>query len=103
MIRRIYGPASLPNAAGTRYTAPAGIRAIIRHIHVSNPTAGIINLTLSIGADAAGTRLFDAYPIAAGAVYDHWCAYALEPTEILAGFGSAAGLVVTADAELEAA
>jgi hypothetical protein len=103
-LRRLYGPAQLTNAAATVYTAPAGIRAVVRHIHVSNPTAGPVNLTLSIGLDAAGTRVFDAYPIAAGSVLDHYCIYAIEPGEAMQAFGSVTGdLVLIVDGDLEVA
>jgi len=101
-IRRVHGPAAVSNAAATKYTVGSGLRAVIRHIHVSNTSAGAVNFTASIGADAAGTRIFDAYPIAANAVLDHYCAYQMAAAEILQALGSVNNqLVLTIDAEEE--
>lgn len=104
MIRRVHGPAQVSNAAATKYTAPAGIRATVRHIHVQNPSGGVVTFTLSIGLDAAGVRIFDAYSIAAGDILDHYGIYALEPGEIIQAFsGTNNVLVLTIDADLDAA
>lgn len=100
-MRRLAGPAALTGVAATKYTAPAGIRGIIRHIHVSNTSSAPIVVTMSIGADAAGTRIFDSYTIAAGAVLDHYCLYVLVAAEIFQAFGGTAG-VLTIDGEEEA-
>ncbi len=101
-IRRLYGPAaSNTGAATTKYTVGTGLRAVLRHIHVSNPSGGALTWTASIGADAAGTRIFDAYSIAAGAVLDHYCAYQMAAAEILQSTGSGTALVVTIDGEEE--
>lgn len=99
---RVYGPAQLGNTTATRYTVPAGQRLVVRHIHVSNPTGGSVDLTASIGADAAGTRIFDGYPIAADTVLDHFCYYVLEAAELIAAHASAAtSLVMTVDGDLD--
>lgn len=100
--RRLHGPAAVSNAAATKYTCPAGTRARIRHIHVENTSAGPVNFTMSIGVDAAGTRLFDAYTIAAGAVFDHYGLYVLAAAEIIQAFGSVNNqLVLTMDGDEE--
>lgn len=65
--KRLFGPAQVSNAAATKYTAGTGVTAIIRHIRVQNPSGSPVTFTMSIGADAAGTRLFDAYSIPAAA------------------------------------
>lgn len=104
MIRRIHGPAQVSNAAATKYTAPAGIRATIRHMHVSNPSGAVVKFTMSIGLDAAGVRIFDAYSIAAGDVLDHYGIYALEPGEVVQAFADTTNiLTLTIDADLDAA
>jgi hypothetical protein len=65
---RFYGPALIATGPVTVYTVPAGEKAVLRHIHVSNPSGAIVTFTLSIGADAAATRLWQTYNIpAAGA------------------------------------
>ena len=65
--KRIVGPALVATGPTTVYTCPALTKTIIRHIHVSNPSASPVTLTLSIGADAAGTRLLSTYSIPAAA------------------------------------
>ncbi len=100
--KRLHGPAALTGTAATKYTTPALIRTVVRHIHVSNTSAGAVTLTLSIGTDAAGTRIFDAYSIAAGAVLDHFCYYVLEPAEIIQAWGGVAG-VLTIDGDEDVA
>lgn len=98
--KRMTGPAVLTGAAATKYTCPANRTARIRHIHVSNPTGGALTLTMSIGADAAGTRIFDAFSIAAGTAFDHFGVYVLQAAEILQAFGGVA-LVLTVDGDEE--
>lgn len=80
---RLAGPALVTNAAATKYTVPALTKTIVRHIHVQNPSVSAVTFTLSIGADAAGTRLFDAYSIPAGTIFDHYCYYVLAAAEII--------------------
>src|SRR6266446_5237451 len=84
--KRFAGPALVTNAAATKYTVPANRRSCIRHIHVSNPTGSAVTFTASIGTDAAGTRIFDAFSIAANSVLDHFCKYDLEAAEIIQAF-----------------
>jgi hypothetical protein len=74
--KRLFGPAQVSNAAATKYTAPAATTTVLRHVHVSNPTGSPVTFTMSIGADAAGTRLFDAFTIPAATTYD-WYGYAV--------------------------
>lgn len=82
---RLHGPALVTNAAATKYTVPALTKTIMRHIHIQNPSGSAVTFTLSIGADAAAVRLFDAYSIAAGTVLDHFCYYVLAAAEIVQG------------------
>lgn len=82
---RLAGPALLTNAAATKYTAPAG-GALLRAIHLSNPTGSPVDFTLSIGADAAGTRLYDGYPIGVDQAVTLWCYHALTNGEIIQAF-----------------
>lgn len=65
--KRLYGPAQIATGPTTVYTVPAVTKTIIRHIRVSNPSASPVTLTLSVGADAAATRLYGAYSIPAAA------------------------------------
>lgn len=104
MFKRLFGPAQLTAAAATKYTVPAGLRAIIRHMHFSNTSAAPRTITVSIGADAAGTRLYDARVIAAGDTYDHYGLDVMEAAEILQAYADLTGVIVmTVNGELEAA
>jgi hypothetical protein len=97
---RLAGPVTSITTSTTLYTVPSVTKTIVRHIHVSNPTSAAVTFTLSIGADAAGTRLFDAYSIASSTVLDHYCYYVLEATEILASHASTtSATVVTIDGD----
>lgn len=101
---RIHGPAAVSNVAATKYTVAAGQQIIVRHIHVENTAAGAVNFTMSIGADAAGTRIYDAFTIAAGAVLDVFCYYVLVAAEIIQAFASVNNqLVLTLDADVYSA
>ncbi len=92
---RLAGPTALANAAATLYTVGAGKSALVRHIHFSNPTGSTATVfTISIGADAAGTRVFDVFPLAAGAVYDYYPYTKLAAAEIIQGFSDVAAKIV---------
>ena len=98
---RFSGPALVTNAAATKYTVPAGQRIVIRHIHVQNPTGSPVTFTMSIGTDAAGTRIFDAYSIAANTLLDHFGIYALTAAEIIQAFAGTTNVVtLTIDGDL---
>lgn len=100
IAKRLVGPAQVSNAAATKYTTPALTKTIIRHIHIQNPSGSAVTFTASIGADAAGTRIFDAYSIGANQVLDHFCYYVLEAAEILQAFaGTNNILVLTIDGD----
>lgn len=100
IAKRLAGPAQVSNAAATKYTVPSVTKTIIRHIHVQNPSGSAVTFTASIGADAAGTRIFDAYSIGAGVVLDHFCYYVLDAAEIFQAFaGTNNILVLTIDGD----
>lgn len=98
--KRLVGPSQLTGSAATLYTVPAATKTVVRYIHIENPSASPVALTMSIGADAAGTRIYDALAIAANSAQDFFCYHVLEATEILQGWaGTAATLVITVDGE----
>lgn len=100
IAKRLAGPAQVSNAAATKYTVPASTKTIIRHIHVQNPSAAAVTFTMSIGADAAATRLFDAFSIGANQILDHFCYYVIDATEIIQAFaGTNNILVLTIDGD----
>lgn len=104
--KRLHGPAQVSNAAATKYTVPASTKTIVRHIHVQNPSGSPVTFTLSIGADAAAVRLFDAFSIPAAAagvtasVFDHFCYYVVDAAEViqaLAGTNNILTLTISGD------
>lgn len=98
---RLHGPAQVSNAAATKYTVAANQKAIVRHVHIQNPSGSAVTFTMSIGADAAGVRLFDAYSIPANSIFDHFCIYVLEETEVIQAFaGTTNILVLTIDGDV---
>lgn len=100
IAKRMSGPALVSNAAATKYTVPASRRGIVRHVHVQNPSGSAVTFTMSIGADGAGTRLFDVFSIGAGQVLDHFCYYVLEAAEIIQAFaGTNNILTLTVDGD----
>jgi len=62
---RIYGPAQIATGPTTVYTVPSNTKAVLRQIHISNPSGSSVTFTLSIGADGATTRLFSTFTIPA--------------------------------------
>ncbi len=84
----------------TQYTVPASTNTVVRHVHISNPSGSAVTFTLSIGSSAAGTRLFDAFSIAANTVYEHYCYHVLATTNIiqaLAGTTNVLTLTISGD------
>jgi hypothetical protein len=104
--KRLVGPVAIATGPATIYTAPAATKTIIRNIHMQNPSGSAVTVTLAIGTDAAGKRIFDAFSIPAAAagvtanIIDHWCYYVLETTEILqAAAGTNNIVVITVDGD----
>lgn len=100
------GPVTLTDAAVEHFEVPAGERYVIRHIHVSNPSGAAVGFTASIGVDAAGTRIFDDFSVAAAAegetesVKDFWGAWVLEAGDTFEAYaGTDATLVMTVAGE----
>lgn len=104
---RLAGPAQVASGPATIYTVPASTKTIVRHIHVQNPSASPVTLTLSIGTDAAATRILDAFSVPAAAagvttnVLDIWCYYVLEAaTTIQAAAGTNNILTITINGDV---
>ncbi len=99
-FKRLSGPSQLTNSVVTKYTVPAATTAVIRHIHVQNPSGSAVTFTLSIGANAAGTRIFDALSIAANSERSFWGPYTLTAAEIVQALaGTTLVLVLVLDGE----
>lgn len=109
--KRLYGPAQVSNAAATKYTVPTSVKTIIRQISIQNPSGSAVTFTLSIGADAAGVRLFDAFSIPAagvgvtGNIIDrgiYWPMVAAEIIQAFAGTNNILVLAIFGDEQLAA-
>lgn len=92
--KRLAGPAQLGTSAATLYTVPTGKVAQARRIYVNNPTAGGVGVTLSIGSDAAGTRLIADKTIAAGESLDLSEEHNLSAGEFIQAYADTASALV---------
>jgi hypothetical protein len=102
---RIFGPAQLTNAAATKYTVLTGMALDITWIHVQNPAGSTATKwTLSVGADAAGTRVWDGEALAAAASRDYYPnPLTLAAGEIIQAFADVtASIVMVIDGNLRA-
>lgn len=100
--KMLYGPAQLAAAAATIYTVPTGRIAVIKNIHVVNGTAGDLTFTMSIGADAAATRIFDKQMANAEDSFDSFAQFVMTAGQILQAYASAAtSLTICVDGEEE--
>lgn len=93
ITKRLAGPAQVSNAAATKYTTPASTRTRILHIHVQNPSGSAVDFTMSIGTDAAGTRIFDGFSIPADSAKSFYGPYTLEAAEIIQAFAGTNNII----------
>jgi hypothetical protein len=95
--KELVPPTQLANAAASVYTQPGGgVVSVVRTIHAQCPAAGHA-FTLSRGADAAATRLFDAYALTqkVPAIFNGWWVIAAGlGANALQAFADAAAQVV---------
>jgi hypothetical protein len=94
-IAKRVGPTAVGTSAATVYTVPGATVLFVRQIHVSNTTGAEIKFSLSIGADAAATELFSAYPISGNDVLDWTGNIPLLAAEIIQAKADLAGLTLT--------
>lgn len=94
--------AALTTSAATVYTSPTtNPVAVIRHIHVTNTAGAAGTFTLSIGADAAGTRIFALYPIGAQSSLDFYGMWVLPSNTVLQALASATTINLMVNGQLE--
>lgn len=87
------GPTLLTASAATVYTAPGSTVFHMRSIHFSNNTGTDRVVTMSIGTDAVGTRIFGSMPVRANSSVD-WSGYMpLQPAEVLQAYADATNSV----------
>lgn len=75
-------------------TATASSFFTLKHVHIANTTAGALTFKMSIGADAAGTRLFSDTPVPANGFLD-WACWIPIATSGTLRWTAPAGLTVT--------
>lgn len=98
---RVVGPILLTNSSVTLYTVPASTQAILRHIRIVNTSVTAATATLSIGADAAGTRIVPGVSIPANSIYDATFFMVMNAAETLRGqSGTTNVLTITVSAVL---
>lgn len=90
VLKRLVGPTALAVAAATVYTAPGSATSVLRNIHVTNETAASATFTISIGADAAGKRIFYQQVVNPGDSWDWTGNIVLAATETLQAYASVA-------------
>jgi hypothetical protein len=91
--KRLAGPALVTNAAATKYTVPASCVTIVQYLQVSNPSASAVGFTMSIGADAAATRIYDNFQIAAGGQLAVFLKHVLTAGEIVQALASTTNIL----------
>lgn len=97
---QLKAPGQLANVAATVFTTPTGL-TIIRYIHVINQTASSVSFTMSLGADSATTRIFDAYPISAFTTLDFFTYHVVASGVTVQAFASSASaLNLTVDGDV---
>src|SRR3990167_843151 len=91
---RLYGPTQLGTGAATIYTSPAPTITIVRHIIACNTASVAAQFTLSIGADAAGTRIVPTITIGNGATFEIKGFIVLAAAETLQAYSDTANAIV---------
>ncbi len=103
--KRTIGPIALTNTLTTNIynNTSALLFDVIKHIHVSNKTAGAVTFSLwlgATGANAAGTELFTGQSVAANSSFDYYCNMKMVTADFLVG-GASAGTSLTITIEGE--
>lgn len=83
---RVYGPALLTNVAATVYTVPNLTQFILRDIRAANTSGTAATIFLSIGTDAAGTRILAAVSIPANTTLSLALFLPVEQNEIIQAY-----------------
>ena len=101
--------ANILNCAVTSLAGPVGLTLtqpylLVKHIRVTNRTAGALTFTLwkgATGASANGTEwLFQGITVPANSYVDAYVSQRLDAADFITGLASGAGLVITFDGEV---
>lgn len=91
--KRLSGPSLLGTSAATLYTVDSGTRATISHVRLVNNTSSPVDVTMSIGADAAGTRIWDSKTLEADRSLSVKGPFTMEAAEVFQAFAGTASAV----------
>lgn len=71
---KIIGPTLLTAAAATMYTTPGATQFVWKFLRIANTSGTAATVTVSIGADAAATRIFggETVPANGSITFDLW-------------------------------
>lgn len=94
--KRVYGPAQPGTSAATIYTAGGRSKTHIVCIHICNTTSAEASITMSIGTDAANTRLLSGTKVPANGLLVLNGSWFLDSDEFIQAFqGTSSALTVT--------
>lgn len=94
--QRLIGPLLLSTSAATLYSVPTGRRATISHVRLVNNTSSPVDVTMSIGADAAGTRIWDSKTLEADRSLSVKGPFTMEAGEVFQAFaGTSSAVTIT--------
>lgn len=86
---RLAGPAQFGAAAATIYTVPASSLVIVRSVWIQTNDAAR-TFTMSIGADADGTRVYDTFSLTQFVPHVSYPGWVLAAAEVIQALASAA-------------
>jgi hypothetical protein len=96
-LKRLIGPVSLGNSASTVYTAPPATTTVIRDWIACNETGSAATLTISVGLDSAGRRLYKGVSVPANSTLQLTGSVVLAAAEVVQAYsGTASALTLTA-------
>jgi hypothetical protein len=95
VAKLLVAPVLLTSSAVTLYTAPAGVTAIVRNIHVNNTSASAYGFSLGLNGTPAtlSNALYSNYMLATNSAFD-WSGFLVVPAgQTLVGLCSASGVL----------
>lgn len=96
-LKRLIGPTQLGvtgTAESSLCTPATSTQAVLRHIQATNTDPSTVHyLCISIGADAAATRIVDQVQIAGGSEYARWVTHVVAAAEIVCASADASSKV----------
>lgn len=91
VAKRLWGPTALNGSAATQYTVPGATTTVLTLLLATNTTGADRQLTVSIGADAAGTRIVSSLIVPANDILPIGLWVPLAAAEIIQAWSSLSG------------